>query len=131
MGNIYDLEGNEIKQEPEPSVPKKRTRSQEPLTASELSSGKRTLYSMVATAFETLQRAMDFADYPTAVKAAQIILDRSGFGPKSTVDFNATLMDLSELSRDELAERALKIAAVLKISKSAERIIDSKPVVIN
>jgi hypothetical protein len=69
---------------------------------------------MVERAFETLQGAMTAADYSTAIKAAQIILDRAGFGPKSTVDVNTAVIDLSNMSREELAARASAIAQTLR-----------------
>lgn len=79
-----------------------------------MTKGKRRLADMVDRAFQTLEDATVHADFPTAIKAAQIILDRAGFGPKSTVDVNTTTIDLSALSREELAARASKIVDMLR-----------------
>lgn len=99
--------------------PKKRSKNRENLTTSQISTGKRTLIQMVEEAFSTLQDAMREADWPTAIKAATAVLDRSGFGPKTTVDVNTTNIDLSELSKEELADRAARVAALIRGQKAA------------
>ena len=97
----------------EPSRNKRRNTDLS-LTPADIAKGQRKLVEMVEDAFDTLQKATKQADWSTAIKAAQIILDRSGFGPKSTVDVNTTHLDLSALSREELAERAQRIVSKLK-----------------
>ena len=131
MANIYDFEDapKSAKSEETPSrsedAPRKRER--ESLSPSQLAKGRRTLLQMVETAFNTLERAMESADWPTAIKAAQIVLDRSGFGPKSTVDVNTSAIDLSSLTREELAERAMKVHALLKMRNLEKTAIDVTP----
>ena len=56
---------------------------------------------------------------PVSTPQQQIVLDRSGFGPKSTMDVNTTTIDLSELTREQLAERAASIASILRAKKQA------------
>jgi hypothetical protein len=111
------------------SEDKKRSKHRETLNSSDMTTGRRKLAEMVTEAFNTLQNATREADYPTAIKAAQIILDRAGFGPKSTVDVNTTHVDLSELTREELAERASRISAQLRGKIDLNP--DVKPVTIN
>lgn len=123
MSSVFDEFGSA----PLPSgleSPIKRSKTREHLSSSDVVAGKRKLSDMVELAFSTLEDAARFADFPTAVKAAQIILDRAGFGPKSTVDINATTIDLTALTRDELAERALKIAAMVRQGLPSQQVID-------
>lgn len=127
MASIYDFGGLPQAPKPEPE-PKKRSKKRESLSTTEVRQGKLRLAEVVERAFTTLEDAMENADFSTAVKAAQIILDRSGFGPKSTVDVNTTTMDLSSLSREELAERASKISKMLRAQQDAARpVIDVTP----
>lgn len=116
MANIYDFETPHLppdsKEEEEPKVKRSRNRESLSLSPSQIRSGQRKLYDMVETAFKTLEAAMKEADFNNAVKAALGILDRTGFGPKSTLDINT--FDLSELSKEELAERAERISAMLR-----------------
>lgn len=112
MANIFDSDPPTPKSLNE--EPATRSKKRETLSSYDITSGKRTLAEMVKVAFNTLECAMKEADFPTAVKAAQVILDRAGFGPKSTMDINTTNLDLSNLSREELAERAGRVAAMLR-----------------
>jgi len=109
--------------------PLKRSRNREVLSSTSLATGKRTLQEKVDLAFATLEDAMIYADYGNAVKAAQIVLDRSGFGPRSTVDVNSTNLDLTELSREQLAERALLLAERIraKLNKGMDNALDVSP----
>lgn len=68
---------------------------------------KTRLLATVGYAIDTLERAMECADWPTAVRAALGILDRAGFGPmtKVTVD-GVTTTEFKELTNNELQERA-------------------------
>lgn len=98
------------------------------LTPAEVTKGKRRLSEMVESAFKALEEAVKNADYAVATKAAQIILDRAGFGPRSSVDLTTTAVDLSNLTREELAERALLVAQTLKNQVSGSTV---KPTTIN
>jgi hypothetical protein len=116
--------------------PRKRSNKRPELTSLELKEGNKSLFSLVDKAFHTLNEAMENADYSTAVKAAQIVLDRTGFGPKSTVDVNNNTFDFSEMSADELASRAEKLAFELRSTRKPpieatfvdhEMVHDSRP----
>jgi len=124
MPSIFDLDEPTPRIE-EPERPK-RSKHRESLSSFELSTGRRKLADMVDRAFQCLEEAMISADHPTAIKAAQIILDRAGFGPKSTVDANTTTLDLTALTREELAERASKVATLLR---GQQKVIDITPTV--
>lgn len=104
---------------PDPAPKPKRSKHREGLTPSEVSAGKSRMGVMVQKAFDALEEAIVQADHSTAIKAAQILLDRAGFGPKSTVDVNATHRNLSELTREELAERAAQLSAQLRTTPTA------------
>lgn len=121
MASIFDISNPPPKTD-EPA-PAKRSKHKETLTSSELVAGRRKLSEMVERAFLALEEAMVHADHPTAVKAATAILDRAGFGPKSTVDVNTTTMDLSALTREELAERASRIAVMIRKSAPQEPVV--------
>lgn len=129
MTSIYDqLPGTALSApEPEPKEVK-RTKKRDTLTSTERRTGQRKLSEMVDTAFVALQEAMTTADHATSVKAALGILDRAGFGPKSTMDINTTQMDLSALSKEELAERALKIANLIRNRQQIENTITTTAV---
>jgi hypothetical protein len=124
MASIYDF-GNPPPPQVEPEG-KPRSKKRE-LTAMEVRTGKTTLLGMVDKAFETLQAAMTEADWPTAIKAAQVILDRTGFGPKTTVDVNSTHVDLSMLSREQLAERAMLISRKFALPHPPQEDPDNPP----
>jgi len=125
MGSIFDDQPT-----PPPSntrEPVKRGKNRdierERLTASELNRGKRKLSESVELAFETLEKAMEFADYATAVKAATALLDRAGFSPRSNMESIPTSSrDLSEMSREDLADYAHKIAMLLKGRVAADKV---------
>lgn len=124
MASIFDFDQNpsdsgSLSKEPESK--KKRSKHREKLTPSELAAGRVRLADMVEKAFASLEEALEEADHGNMIKAAQIILDRAGFGPKSTVDVNTTNVDLSALSREELANRALQLAGMLKNQAESER----------
>jgi hypothetical protein len=110
MASIFDQDPDL----PRPQETSKRSKTRETLSNYELTSGKRTLAEKVERAFMVLEEAMVYADYATAIKAAQIVLDRSGFGPRTTMDVNSVHIDLSNLTRAELAERAEKISGMLR-----------------
>lgn len=76
-------------------------------------------------AFDTIQEAMQFADYSVAVQASKLVLDRSGFGPSSTLRVEDAT-DLSNLSTEELALLAIKLSQCLSNNNSSES-SDSNP----
>jgi hypothetical protein len=113
--SIFD---NDFKPDPEEDLgtPSNGRSNKRDLSLSkfDVSTGRKTLGQMVNIAFDTLQEAMEKADFNTAVKAAQILLDRAGFGPKTTVDINSTHTDLTDLTREQLAQRAAELSERLK-----------------
>lgn len=116
LPSVFDHAPEDPPTEPEPP---KRSNKRPELSASELREGQKTLFQLVDKAFRTLDEAMNSADFNTAVRAALGVLDRTGFGPRSTVDVNNThSIDYSEMSSEELAKRAEMIAANLRNSKS-------------
>lgn len=74
----------------------------------------RLLQRSVPLAIRALRQAMRQGDHAEAVKAALGILDRAGYGPKSTLQIEDLPEDLSSLSEKQLAERAERIAKALK-----------------
>jgi hypothetical protein len=114
MASIFDKDPNNLPPRPKEEEPAIRDKKRQSLTSAEFAAAGRTLLAKVNRAFEVLHEAMDKADYGTAIKAAQIVLDRTGFGPKSTVDVNQTTMDLTNLSKAELGLRAARIAEMLQ-----------------
>lgn len=109
MASVYD----ELGPPAGPTTPieeSEKARSKKRLTPTQIRAGQVKLHKLVDRAFETLDAAMDLADFPTAVKAAQIVLDRTGFGPKTTVDVNSTHVDLTALTTAQLAEFALHLS---------------------
>jgi hypothetical protein len=127
MASIFDMDPEGMPPRP-PEIldTPKRSKTRESLSNFEVTQGKRRLADMVEEAFKVLQEAMVHADYATGIKAAQIILDRAGFGPKSTVDVNSVHVDLSNLTREELAARAEKISGMLR----GQKVIDVTPTTI-
>jgi hypothetical protein len=123
LASIFDEDPDE------PKVALKRDKKREPLTAFEVTKGRRRLYDMVEQAFDTLLEAAQRADYGNAVKAAIAILDRAGFGPKSTVDVNTTHFDLSNLTTEQLAERAKQVHDMILAQRSKQLpVIDMKAI---
>lgn len=76
---------------------------------------RRRLHRAVPRAIQALEDAMSHGEHGEAIKAAQIILDRAGYGPKSTVQIEELPDDLSNLSAEELAARAERLAQALKV----------------
>ena len=58
-------------------------------------------------AFATLDEAMRCAEFPTAIQAAKIALDRSGFGPASTLHLDT--QGLEEIPTETLLGRAAQL----------------------
>lgn len=125
MPSIFDMDPNDLPPRPkDDDTPvrasgKPRNNKRETLTPLELAKGKLTLLGLTELAMKTLQETMENADFQVAMRAAQIVLDRAGFGPKTTVDVNTTHMDLSSLSMDELAERANLIVKKIRTTTPA------------
>jgi hypothetical protein len=113
MASIFDSDPNGLPPRPKEKE-EKRDKKRQSLTQSEFAACGRTLLAKVEKAFQTLEDAMSNADFNTAVKAAQIILDRTGFGPKSTLDVNQVTMDLSSLTDEQLRERAKGVVRMLE-----------------
>jgi hypothetical protein len=74
---------------------------------------KQRLSKLVGRAFETLERNLFADDEKVQVQAAMGILDRSGYGPHSKITVEESHEDLSNLSNEELKERAMRIAQQL------------------
>jgi len=72
---------------------------------------KARLNKLVPRAFRTLEKNLFADDEKVQVQAALGILDRTGYGPKSTVSVEDEREDLTKLTPDELRQRALNIAA--------------------
>src|SRR5262245_8186948 len=83
-------------------------------------SARKRLQALVDPAIDALLRVLDSGDpcphcgraddMNVVAKAAQIVLDRCGFGPKATLEVERPKEDLSLLSDDELAARAEALA---------------------
>jgi hypothetical protein len=111
-----------------PSKASKGRRGRLLLTAADLAEGKKVLAGMINGAMIRLHEIIEQGDDQTAIKAIQILLDRSGFGPKSSLDVTTTSVDLSSLSRAELADRASAIERRLRATGTDGPIIE-KPTV--
>lgn len=96
----------------EPNVRSNKRRGIEGVSGLAQRRGAIKLQDLSELAFETLEEAMKFAEYPVAVAAAKTALDRSGFGPTTTL----RVEDLGAVSTEELAALALRLAS--KVSKS-------------
>jgi len=73
------------------------------------------LLALVEPALETLFEAMEQTDHwPSAVKAAEILMDRAGFGPRSTLVIEDDRKDLAPLTTDELLARTELIQTRLR-----------------
>jgi hypothetical protein len=92
---------------------RQRKREVVSLAPSDIRDGQLKLKELTTKAFETLETAMNEADFPTAVSAAKLVLDRAGFGPSQTIKVEENL-DLSGYSSDELKEFAARLAGVVK-----------------
>lgn len=72
---------------------------------------RKRLMMLVEPAFEMLIKAMESNDMKSGVRAAEIILDRAGFGPKATLQIQDERDNLANLSTEELQARAERLAA--------------------
>jgi hypothetical protein len=70
---------------------------------------KMRLLALVEPALVALNRALAAEDLSVATKAAMVILDRAGFGPKATLVNEQQAQDLSSLSKNDLMERGQAI----------------------
>lgn len=107
MANVFDL----IQPTALIDEPVKRARNnkirQERLSPSELREGKSRLANLSEESMETLQEAMRFAEYPAAIQAAKIVLDRSGFGPSSTLHIDVSALE--EVPTEQLLSRGMEL----------------------
>lgn len=83
---------------------------------------------LVPRALEALEQAMQYGDWPVVVRAAQIILDRSGLGANSTITIEDKERDLSKLTPEELEARARRVYAALREAQlQAQQSLESNP----
>lgn len=76
---------------------------------------QRRLLSLQEKAIKALETLFDFcADDRVTLEAAKAVLDRTGLGPRSTLQVDQRQEDLSNLSELELAERAEKASKRLR-----------------
>lgn len=68
------------------------------------------MQKLVPKAFRTLEQNLYSEDDKVAVQAALGILDRCGYGPQSKVTVEDATTDLTQLTPEELRQRALDIA---------------------
>lgn len=89
---------------------------------------KRQLMCMLEPAFAALMRAMDSDDMKSAVRAAEIILDRAGFGPKATLEIEDTRDNLANTSGEELLKRIdlLKSRATTLLQAKNENVVEGE-----
>jgi hypothetical protein len=90
---------------------------------------RRQLAGLVPKALQALEAAIEHGDWPTVVRAAQVILDRAGLGPHATLNIEQTKRDLSELSDDELEERAHRVFEALQKARVASQHYIDHPIV--
>ena len=102
-----------LKDRPSTSSTEARTKdtAETPLTKKQI---KERFQLSAGKAIEALDKAMVKADWPDVIKAATAILDRAGYGPKSTIAIEELPEDLSSLTDEQLAERAERVAKMLR-----------------
>jgi hypothetical protein len=76
------------------------------------------MHKLVPKAFRTLESNLYSDDDKVAVQAALGILDRCGYGPQSKITVEESTEDLSNLTNEELRERAIAIAAQINVNPS-------------
>jgi hypothetical protein len=69
------------------------------------------MQKLVPKAFRTLEQNLYSVDDKVSTAAALGILDRCGYGPQSKVTVEDASTDLSQMTSDELRQRALDVAA--------------------
>lgn len=72
---------------------------------------KRKLLLLVEPALAALEKALACEDWPVVVRAATVLLDRAGFGPTSKLIVENEVVDFSELSEEQLVQRAQTLTA--------------------
>lgn len=80
---------------------------------------KSRLLAMSDEALDALHEAMAKGDWPVVVRTAFGILDRSGFGPSSTVKLDTTENDLKQLTDTELEARTQQVLRLIAARKTA------------
>ena len=69
---------------------------------------------LVPKAFRTLEENLYSEDDKVAVQAALGILDRCGYGPQSKITVEDATADLTQMTPEQLRQRALDIAAQIQ-----------------
>lgn len=121
MTNIFD---DHLPPLPTPSSepsrgPRSNKRRIDIPSAHSLRRGAIKLEYLAELAFDTLEDAMEHAEYPVAVQAARLALDRSGYGPSSTLKVEDG-SDLSSLSTAELIALSHKLGTALSKNNQSE-----------
>ncbi len=88
---------------------------------------QKRLLMLVEPAFEMLLKAMESNDIKSGVRAAEVILDRAGFGPKATLEVTTNKDNLANLSREELAQRAMELAERARSLVARNEVVDAEP----
>lgn len=78
---------------------------------------KARLLAMSDEALDALHEAIAKGDWPVVVRTAFGILDRSGFGPSSTVKIDNTEADLKQLTDVELEARTQQVLRLIAARK--------------
>lgn len=96
------------------------------LTAAELRAGRERLSALSDDAFETLREAIRYAEYPTAIQAAKIVLDRTGFGSEQTININDNRLE--DVPTEKLLERGFQLLGDNPAAIAAmKRLLASRP----
>ena len=82
---------------------------------------KMRLLALVEPALKALNRAMASGDLSVATKAASVLLDRAGFGPKATLAIEEDKQDLSKMNKQDLIEYGRNIMNRLHEIKENEK----------
>lgn len=79
------------------------------------------MQKLVPKAFRTLEQNLYSDDDKVSTAAALGILDRCGYGPSSKITVEDASTDLSQLSSEELRQRALDIARQIAENNPPDR----------
>ena len=108
-----------------PSKAKTGRRGRLLITAADLAEGKRVLAGMISGAMVRLHEIIETGSDQDALKGIQMLLDRSGFGPKSAIDVTTTNIDLTNVSIQDMMDRVRAIE-----SQSLATGTDGRPIVV-
>jgi hypothetical protein len=101
-----------------------------------IAAAKERLLFMVEPAMEALHRILlrnppcevcgrsDDDKNPVVVRAAQIVLDRCGFGPHATITLEPAPSPYSNLSNDQMIEHLEKLLAVARRTRDSQQLIE-------